>query len=60
MSLAAQLRLISSGRRDALRRALNWPVQPRERKENMVHLGNPDLGRSGLQSLGIGRSENEW
>ena len=30
-----------------------------ERKEDMVHLGNPGLERSGPQSLNIGRSENK-
>jgi len=30
------------------------------RKENMVYLWNPGLGRSGPQSLGLGRWENEW
>ena len=29
-------------------------------KKNMIHLGNPGLGRSGPQSLGLGRWENEW
>ena len=58
---ADSLRVISSGRRDALRgRALNWPVQWRQRKEHMVHLGNPGLGRSKLQGLGLGQSEIEW
>ena len=31
-----------------------------KRKENMIHFGNPRLGRSGPQSLGIGRWKNEW
>ncbi len=31
-----------------------------QRQEHMVHLGNPGLGRSGPQSLGLGRWENDW
>ena len=31
----------------------------KQRQEHMVHLGNPGLGRSGPQSLGVGGWENE-
>jgi hypothetical protein len=56
--LIAANRVWSQGRTSG--RALNWPGPPRERKENMVHLGNPGLGQSGPQRLEIGWSEDEW